>query len=208
MKLRGQASDMRISEVILYEALEGQKAKRGDFIKLNLGPKWQGVEGFADLDQFIERLAEIDPSPNGAFMPWMARMVIKDPNRNKPEDLPRLADDLKKWMQFKLQLPNKNIDGYKSFEEVYDAIAPFLKPKVKSKEDRAREREEAKVAAAKGEVITVYKGEEGWIRIPTTKNAAKFLGQGTRWCTAASTVEVTQIENHVFYKDRDVQRLA
>jgi len=30
----------------------------------------------------------------------------------------------------------------------------------------------------------VYAGPEGWIRIPETYEAAKFLAQNTRWCTS------------------------
>jgi hypothetical protein len=48
------------------------------------------------------------------------------------------------------------------------------------------ERDDKKLAAVKGEITTVYTGPEGWIRIPTTKKAAQFLGQSTRWCTSAS----------------------
>lgn len=182
----------------LLEELSAQKQKRADFIKKTLGSQWHGLQGFADLDAFIERLAEVDPSPNGQFMPWMAKLIIQAPDTNRPEDLARVADDLKNWERFKSQMASKDINAYKSFQSVYDAVAPFLKPRKKTKDEKAKEREEAKIAALKNDIVTVYNGAEGWIRIPMSQAAACYLGQQTRWCTAAKN-------NNMFnsYNNRD-----
>ena len=173
-------------EYILDEDLEGQKKARGEFIKNKFGPQWHGLHGYENIDAFLEKLGEIDPSPKGIYMPWIARLVITKPNENRAEDLDRVGQDLQAFEANKARIQNKDINAYKSFQDLFDVIAPFLQPKKKSKEDLAKEKEAAKLAKIKGDIITVYSGSEGWIRIPTTAEAAQFLGQNTRWCTAAS----------------------
>lgn len=172
-------------EFILDEDLEGQKKARGEFIKNKFGPQWHGLHGFETIDQFIEKLGEVDPSPKGIYMPWMARLVLAKPNENRAEDLDRIGQDLQAFEANKARIQNKDINAYKSFQDLFDVIAPFLQPKKKSKEDVAKEKEAAKLAKIKDQITTVYAGAEGWIRIPNTEEAAKFLGQNTRWCTAA-----------------------
>lgn len=180
---------MRINEVFLpfdlEEDLQGPQQKRAEFIKKTFEPRWNGVPGYEDLDAFIERLAEVDPSANGQYMPWMAKLIIQNPDDNKPEDLQRVAGDLRNWERFKSQLAVKDINAYKSFRAVYDAIAPYLAPRKKTKDELAKEREAAKLAKLREQIQTVYNGPEGWIRIPLSQEAACYLGQQTRWCTAA-----------------------
>lgn len=175
---------------------EDQKDERASFIKNQLGGKLSIVD--SDVDGLVAKIAAADPSPNGALMPWIARLIAKDPNTNKVEDLPRLTQDLVKFSQHKKEIANKDINSYKSFGAVYDAIAPFMVKKKKTASDRAEERKAAKIAEYKSQIETVYNGPQGWIRIPHTKGAAQFLGQGTRWCTSAKC-------NNMFdsYSERD-----
>ena len=167
----------------LDEDLEGQKANRAAFIKQKLGPAWRGVPGYKDIDAFLEKLAEVDPSQKGIYMPWLAGLVAKNPGANRPEDLDRVGADLQAFEQNKARIQNKDINQYKSFADLYDVIAPLQKqPAV----DPADAKKAAELEAVKKELITVYNGAEGWIRIPTTQKAACFIGQGTRWCTSAN----------------------
>ena len=171
----------------LLEDLEGQKAQRAEFIKSKYGDKWgRGLPGFESIDAFVEKLGEVDPSINGMYMPWMAKLAITKPNDNRTEDLDRVGEDLIAFEQHKRRIVNKDINAYKSFNELYDVIAPLLAPVAKSPEDAEKEKEKAKLDELKSEIITVYNGSDGWIRIPTTEASASFLGQGTRWCTAAT----------------------
>lgn len=173
-------------EYILDEDLEGQKKARAEWIKNKLGPQWHGLPGYPEINTFLEKLGEIDPSRNGQYMTWIARLVITKPTENRAEDLDRVGQDLQAFEANKAKIANKDINAYKSFQQLYDVIAPFLKPQKKTKEELSKEREAAKLAKLKGQIIVVYSGPEGWIRIPTTQAAAVYLGQGTRWCTAAS----------------------
>lgn len=153
---------------------------RAEFIRKTLGPKWNGLPGFEKLDDFIKKLAKIDPTSKGIYMPWLARLCINKPEINRVEDLDRLAKDLKIFEEKKSQIANKDINSYKSFADVYTAIEPFLTKKKTPEEKRAARLEKLKSSS----IIDVYNGPEGWIKIPITKQAAQFLGQNTRWCTA------------------------
>jgi hypothetical protein len=170
---------MRLATLLL----ETQKEDRAEFIKKQLGGKLSLIDN--DVDGLLAKIANADPTPNGSIMPWIARLIAKDPNANKIEDLPRLNTDLQTFMARRKDIPNKDINSYKSFESVYDAIAPFLVKRKPTPDERAEARKAAKIAKFKSEIETVYAGPEGWIRIPHSKGASQFLGQGTRWCTSA-----------------------
>jgi hypothetical protein len=166
----------------LDEEIEGHKANRAAFIKQKLEKVWRGLPGYADLDAFLEKLAEVDPTQKGIYMPWMATLVMKAPQQNRPEDLDRVGSDLQEFEKYKARLQNKDINQYKSFSDLYKVIKPLQDQPVV---DPEAEKKAAELAAVKQDILVVYTGPEGWIRIPTTEKAACFLGQNTRWCTAA-----------------------
>jgi len=170
---------MRIFQIIT----EDQKTDRAEFIRKQMGDKLMMVDN--DVDGLINKIAAADPTANGALMPWIARLIAKNPNDNKVEDLPRLSQDLVKFQQHKKEIPNKDINSYKSFGAVYDAIAPFMVKRKKTPDEMSAERQAKRIAKYKTEIETVYNGADGWIRIPHSKGASQFLGQGTRWCTSA-----------------------
>lgn len=177
---------MKVSQ-ILYEDVEGQKLKRAEFIKKTYEAKWpeKGVPDYKTLDKLIEKVAAVDPTKNGAYMQWMIKMIMKDPQENKPEDLDRTGEDLKSFETFKSKIENKDINSYKSFIQLFDVIAPLNEPKEKTPEDKKAAAEAKKLEELKKEILLVYTGSEGWIRVPTTERASCWLGQNTRWCTAA-----------------------
>jgi hypothetical protein len=167
----------------LDEELVGQKANRAAFIKQKLEQTWRGLPGYKDLDAFLEKLGDVDPSAKGIYMPWMAGLIVKAPQQNRPEDLDRVGQDLQAFEQNKARIANKDINQYKSFADLYDVIAQFQNQPAADPEAAQKA---AELEAVKKELITVYNGPEGWIRIPTTQKAACFIGQGTRWCTSAN----------------------
>src|SRR5271167_2344261 len=169
----------------LLEDLQGQKQKRLEFLEKTYGGKWKGLEGYDDIKKFLEKLGEVDPSHNGAYMQWMAKLMINSPHENKVEDLYKVKDDLVEFEKNKAKITNKDINAYKNFQELFTVIEPFTKPKEKSKEELAAEKDEAARAAIRKDIETVYDGTEGWVKIPTTKKASQYLGQLTRWCTAS-----------------------
>lgn len=179
----------------LLEALEGQQKSRGDFIIKTYGPKWKGLGDFKTIEDFVEELAKVDPTRNGQYMQWLAKLAITRPDQNRVEDLDRVAGDLRAFEKFKAKLEVKDINQFKSFQDLFLAIEPFLAPKEKTAEEKKAEQEEAKLSKIKDEITIVYNGPEGWIRIPTTKKAAQFLGQSTRWCTSAKAKNMFDLYN-------------
>lgn len=163
------------------------KDQRAKFILDKFGPQWHGLNGYPDMKQFTAKLAQIDPTLKGIYMPWIARLAIAKPEENRAEDLDRVGNDLAAFEKFKPKIANKDINAYKSFDQLFTVIEPFLVKRPPTKEEKAAARDAAKLAKVKGGIIDVMSGPQGWIKIPTTQQAAVFLGQGTRWCTAAST---------------------
>jgi hypothetical protein len=168
-------------DIDLLEDIEGQKGNRAQFIKDKIATKWRGVPGYKEIDPFLEKLAAVDPSPNGIYMPWMAKLILINPQLNKPEDLDRVGNDLRSFETHKRRIENKDINQYKSFDDLYDVIKPFENQPAVSPEDEEKQRQLEKI---KNETTTIYAGPEGWVRIPHSFEAAKFFAQNTRWCTA------------------------
>jgi hypothetical protein len=170
--------------MILIDLFEdvSQKEKRLEFLRNKLEPVWQGLPNFAKLDAFLNAVADIDPTPKGTMMQWIATKAIKNPTLNKTEDFPRLKKDLENFVAPKNKLTNKDINSYKSFHDVFAQIEPFLKRKSKIS---AKQKQAKRLEKIREDIINVYKGPEGWIKIPETRPAACFLGQNTRWCTSA-----------------------
>ena len=192
MKKRHYLQEFIISmNQLLNEELTGHAATRAQYVKDKLIMHWPnlpgnpGLPGYPDIDKWLEKLAEVDPTQKKIYIPWMAKLAVKDPVKNKMEDIDRVGTDLAAFETYKSRIANKDINQYKSFDDLYDVIAPFLVPKEKTPEEKAKEKEAAKLAAIKDQIDMVYNGPEGWIRIPKTVEAACFLGQNTRWCTAS-----------------------
>lgn len=170
----------------LYLLLESQRDERITYLINQLKPKWDnGIESEPDLDKFVKNVAKTDPSLKGVYMQWIVRLIMKNPDQNRLEDLSRLRVDLENFEKFKSKLEIKDINQYKTFSDLYDAIEPFVRKRPKTSEEKANERREKQLETLKSEITIVYNGSEGWIRIPKTKKAAQYLGQSTRWCTSA-----------------------
>lgn len=174
---------MRLYEELIYleEELEGHKAKRAEFLKGKIAEKGIDIPGFPSVDDFLEKVADTDPTKKGIYMQWIVVRILKDPEINRPEDLDRLKGDLVLFEKNKAQIEKKDINAYKTFNELYQAIAPFTK---KSK-PTSKEKQAQRLEALRNDIEVVHNSKDGWIRIPKTRAAAQFLGQNTRWCTAS-----------------------
>lgn len=170
---------------LLIEELEGQRQKRIDFLKKTYGDKWKPIPGAKTLDDLLTKAAAVDPSKNAAYLQWIVKLIVKNPEDNRLEDLSRLGDDLKNFEKFKNKLEIKDINSYKSFQDLYDATAKLAASK--SDEDKKREEETLKKLNARADIDDIYEGPEGWIKVPKSKEAAIYLGRQTRWCTAGDS---------------------
>lgn len=138
-----------------------------------------GIDGAKTLDDLVRKVSKNDPTPDQKYVPWMINMILKAPKENRVEDLERLKADLTNFEKHKGK-HKADIEKMKSFEDVYTTIEPHLDKDAKEAANEAREFEKMK-----DEITLVYEGPDGWIRIPNSVRSASFLGQSTRWCTAA-----------------------
>lgn len=173
---------MRVAELfLLFESAAFQKDKRAEFIIKTYGNNWKPIDKYEKIEDFVDALKKADPSKNGAYMQWLAKLIIKNPEHNRVEDLRRTTADLKLFDENKSKIQNKDIMSYKTFADLFSAVEPFTKKRPKT----AKEKQAEKIEKLKAEgIVDVYAGAEGWIKIPMNKKAAQFLGQSTRWCTA------------------------
>lgn len=198
---------MKATDIILHEDIVGHKAKRAEFIRKTYGAQWNGeaprkearhgvgpdAANFEkvtkigippeypdkdDFGKFIEKVAETDPTQKGLYMAWIVNMCLRDP-LNRTEDLYKLKDDLVAFEENKARIENKDINTYKSFQDVFDTVEPFANEVPEEESD-----EQKKLNELKSQIIIIYNGKEGWVRVPTTRESATWLGQNTRWCTA------------------------
>lgn len=125
----------------------------------------------------VAELVKADPSKKNIV--WVARMYIA--GHFKMEDIPRLKDEIEKFEKYKKKLEKKDLNAYKTLEELYDALEK-IDPEA---EERAK--------AAKKDIDDTAKDATWLIRspdykalIPKTREASCKYGAGTRWCTAAT----------------------
>ncbi len=175
---------MRFKEyvIVLAEDAAAQKEQVGRQLIKQYSDKYsKDVSGFDSFEDFIGKVLKADPSPKGSYAPWLTRMLLKNKDANKVEDLNRTAKDIKVFDANKHKLPVKDINQIKTFSDLYAVIEPFTKKRPLNAQEKAAQRAEK----IKEDIITVYDGPEGWIKIPTTKKAAQLISQSTRWCTGA-----------------------
>jgi hypothetical protein len=127
-----------------------------------------------DIDTIISALEQMDPTTNKQYVEWLARQYIT--NQFRLEDRPRIHDVLTKFGQIKNKLTQRDINQYTlhSLEEVIDKEFNVEIP------DDVDENTD--VPGAKN----LYNGPLGKLDVPMTVEAAKMLGSGTKWCTAAN----------------------
>ena len=136
----------------------------------------------ADGEGWMVRFNEIlaaDPTPSKAYSKWLLDIAFSRINPNFTEDRGTIRAALEVFDRVKRNMPveKRDIAGYKKYHDLFAAIEPFVKS------NREVKREE--VDRLKSHVITVYSDSSGTLYIPTTEDAAKYLGRGTQWCTAA-----------------------
>ena len=100
----------------------------------------------------------------------------------KEEDIYKAAGDLAVFHEHKRLLTEeyRDINRVPSPQALYRLIKPFAGQQT----GRAIKRSQRDVI--REQIETVYDGPAGKVLIPKTEAASCYLGQGTRWCTAAT----------------------
>lgn len=177
---------LTLLEQLITIFLESQRDARVEFVTKTYKEKWKPVEGAKTFDDIMKKALEVDPTPKGLYLQWIIAKIIKDPTKNRVEDLARMGEDVRAFEELKrkniMKGKDADVNSYASFEALFSAIEPHLEKKKISDKEEAKKA--AKLAKVKEGIETVVEGPDGWIKIPKTQAAATILGQGTRWCTS------------------------
>lgn len=129
----------------------------------------------------FEKIIRADPTYGGGeqmgkYSQWLLTMVKK--NKLNIDQLPKATELLNKYNLNKNKFKSKNIDDYKSVDDLYNEYES-MEDELSSSSKRSQE-QEAKRGAKK-----VYEDSEWLVIVPETQEASCYYGKGTQWCTAA-----------------------
>ena len=129
-----------------------------------------------DPEFSLERLESADPTPQRIYVPRLATWWLRGA---KLEDLiSRGADALEKFVQLKqknlLKPEHKDINGFKQFTEFETTLSGYQLPG-----------QSAQAPENRGRFKQIYRDEQLIVVQLLDKTAARWWGQGTKWCTAA-----------------------
>lgn len=180
----------QIRENSLFESIELVE-ERIDFLKAHnttLDSSHDTMAKVRKPDEIIDHLAtNADPTKNKKFTQWIVGQYKKKTIRQ--EDSPRIKTALNNFSKHKSKLDLKDINSYKSLNDLEDAVGPHLdKPASKKEEIRNIKSDGADLIHSENG-LTVHRLKN--------KEAACYYGAGTKWCTAAD--EYNQFDN--YHKD-------
>jgi len=134
--------------------------------------------------EIINKIIDADPTKNQQYSLWIIQTYINK-GINYLEDLSRVYNALTLFNKFKNKLPinQRDIQKIKKLSELENLVDQFKEVKT-GKEVKQNISDEIKK-----QTKIIYNGQEGKIIIPLTKEASCYLGQNTRWCTAATESE-------------------
>jgi len=141
-----------------------------------------------ELVNFISANADIGKKVNTV---WLTKQYIL--GHYKVEDAGRIRGELEKFDKFKSKLEVKDLNQYKSLEQLYDALEQFDESDIPVSNN-------AKAAAIKKDAEVFFEAPGFKVIIPRTEEAACLYGSGTKWCTAAK--DNNQFDN--YSKDGDL----
>ena len=121
---------------------------------------------------------EGNPKRMGNYCKWLLKIYLE---RNlKLEDLYKATEYLTVFnKKRKMMEGGADINRFKSLQELYKAVQPFIEDKTLGMSNSEKE-SEAKKGAEK-----VYEDDRWIVIVPHTKEAACYYGKNTQWCTAA-----------------------
>jgi len=180
---------MRLQE--LFEALspaaiEATSGRFGQQLMAKLAKDPQGASMKDDPAKFIEWVAnEIDPTGNSKYTKWIISRFV-DPNGGIRfvEDLSKLTEPMTRYAKLTqsgaIPANNRDINQFKNMLSFLNLMDQYAEKKTGREERQGEEENLFKSGQA-----VLYK-DIGQIKIviPKTEEAAKYYGEGTKWCTA------------------------
>ena len=134
-----------------------------------------------DPTELINQLVQADPSKQ--HLQWIVNQYIK--GQFKLEDLSKIKQELAEFNRVRSKLQNKDLNSYRSLNDLYNALEPFQQKEVVSGKQQVKN--ETQQYFDSGEAELIYRDETTVIISPKTEKASCFFGIGTKWCTAGIT---------------------
>lgn len=129
-------------------------------------------------DSIIDHFAtNADPTEKKTHTQWIVNRYKKKQFRQ--EDHPRIRQALSDFEKYKGKLEKKDINQYKTLDEIEDAVQPH-------RGEAASKKEEKRQIKTEGADLVHNDTERGvTVHHIKTEDAACQYGKGTKWCTAA-----------------------
>jgi hypothetical protein len=146
-----------------------------------------------DALALVLKLADGDPTVNQSRTQWLAQTYCRE-GGFRLEDLGRAHKALTAFerMQPSLAVEHRQLERMKTLTELEDIVEPFVQAEQKAKREREKiivtgqaKKRQDRTKAHKESVILQGGDNLPSYSVPITQFAAKWLGRGTRWCTAA-----------------------
>ena len=144
----------------------------------------------------FDRLIALDPTYNpnrdsvGTYGKWILNLF----NKGKLDRENHVTDILNRFEDSKKQLKNKDINTFKSIEDLDDYLNDDSNYNELSNRQKLRKTQtEVRQTELGKEAELIFSNENWEVWIPHTYTASCKLGQGTNWCTASTA-------NDYYYK--------
>lgn len=168
---------MRLEQLLLEDRL--------DYIAQQMATKLvtkakQDMGQDMDAPTILKQLVQSDPTPNKQYAQWLAKQYVS--NQFTSNQLDQVKAVLGEFDRVKSQLPNKDLNAYKTLGDVTKAVEPFAGQEIQT--GKAKQR--ASKDASYQDTTVLHKGADFTLLIPKNEEAAKYFGKGTTWCTSAT----------------------
>lgn len=148
------------------------------------------------VGELIRSFSTLDPSDNLKYFDWMMKRLVKayainrgNLNLNSPEVI-EVSDAVEKFHKNSQRLKNKDINSYKTVEDVVKTVDALGQSKTGKKKE------------VKSSVHKLYEDENVLVIRPETHDQVCLYGAGSRWCITerdASHYSDYVKENTLFY---------
>ena len=142
----------------------------------DLGIMMSKGKSFKDV---AEKLLDLDPTNKKIYRNWLTVRFIRGEIRLEDSII---KEELSLFDSLKPKLDNADINTHciKSFRTLL-----MKHTETDTQSNRGLERDRASQMEACGDIEVISKANDYSIKVPHTKDAAKLLGRGTKWCTSA-----------------------
>lgn len=123
----------------------------------------------------ITHFSDIDPTSKKIYVQWIIKMYLSG---LMLEDINKLKEGLAIFDKAKQKIDKKDINQYKSINELLKAVDPF-------KDEEFISGKQAKAAVKNEEVEWITNTPNFKILIPKTFKASCMYGANTKWCTTS-----------------------